>query len=142
MSKIFTKSDIEIEHFEESVSYLSYHGEQHVSKLYERLGELKSQGIYVVDVTLVSTHAANSSLSEVFNQYMIRLVRPKYEVELFVGKFTGYGYEFDYRKSETLGFFKTAEEAEEFKKEYLAKRNENAKYYININYRSLLDQEI
>lgn len=142
MSKIFTKSDIENEHFEESVSYLSYHGERRVSKLYERLEELKSQGIYVVDVTLVSTHTAIKSLSEVFNQYMIRLVRPKYEVELFVGKFNGYGYEFDYHKSETIGVFKTAKEAENFKREYLAKRNENAKYDVRINYHSLLDQEI
>lgn len=139
MSKFFTKSDIEIMHFEES---LSYHEEQRVSELYEYLKELKEQGIYIVDVTLISTHAAINSLSKVFNQYMIRIVRPKYEVELFVGKFNGYGYEFDYHKSETIGIFKTAEEAEKFKKEYLAKRNENAKYYININYRSLLNQEI
>ena len=81
MSKIFTKADIEIEHFEESVSY---HDDQKVSKLYERLEELKSQGIYVVDVTLVSTHAAISSLSKVFNQYMIRIVRPKYSVKVSI----------------------------------------------------------
>lgn len=37
MSKIFTKSDIEIEHFEESVSYLPYSDERLVSKLYEHL---------------------------------------------------------------------------------------------------------
>ena len=79
MTKIFTKADIEIEHFEEEVSYNSYSDDQHVSKLYERIEELKSQDIYVVDVTLVSTHTAIKSLSLVFNQYMIRLVRPKYE---------------------------------------------------------------
>lgn len=138
MSKIFTKSDIEIEHFEES---LSYHDEQ-VSKLYEYLEELKSKGIYVVDVTLVSTHAAHSSLSKVFNQYMIRIVRPKYEVELYIGQFNGYGYKFDYHKSESIGVFKTADEAENFKKEYLTEKNEDAKYDVRINYRSLLDQEI
>ncbi len=111
MSKIFTKADIEIEHFEESVSY---HDDQKVSKLYEYLEELKSQGIYVVDVTLVSTHTAIRSLCEVFNQYMIRLVRPKYEVELFVGAFNRYGYEFDYHKSKTIGVFETVEGAERF----------------------------
>ena len=121
---------------------MSYHDEQQVSKLYEHLEELKSQGIYIVDVTLVSTHTEISSLDKVFNQYMIRIVQPKYEVELFVGAFNGYGYEFNYHKSETIGVFKTAEEAEDFKKEYLTKRNENAKYYGHINYRSLLDQEI
>lgn len=139
MSKIFTKSDIEIMHFEES---LSYHEEQRVSELYEYLEELKEQGIYIVDVTLVSTHAAISSLSEVFNQYMIRIVRPKYEVELFVGEFNEYGYKFDYHKSETIGVFETAEDAENFKKEYLTEKNEDAKYDVRINYRSLLDQEI
>lgn len=138
MSKIFTKSDIEIEHFEES---LSYHDE-HVSKLYEYLEELKSKGIYVVDVTLVSTHAAHSSLSKVFNQYMIRIVRPKYEVELFVGQFNGYGYKFDYHKSESIGVFKTADEAEDCKKEYLAKNSHDGKYAVNVIRHSALELKL
>ena len=142
MSKIFTNADIESEHFEEEVSYLPYSENRHVSKLYEHLEKLKSQGIYVVDVTLVSTHTAISSLSEVFNQYMIRFVRPKYEVELFVGQFNGYGYNFDYRKSKSIGVFKTAEEAEAFKKEYLAKNNDEVRYKVNITPHSVLDEEI
>lgn len=139
MSKIFTKADIEIEHFEEPVSYLPYSDNRHVSKLYEYLEELKSQDIYVVDVALVSTHAKNSSLSEVFNQYMIRIVRPKYEVELFVGQFNRYGYEFDYHKSETIGVFKTADEAEALKKEYLAKNSHDGKYAVNVIRHSALE---
>lgn len=142
MSKIFTKSDIEIEHFEESVSYLPYSDNRHVSKLYEYLEKLKSQDIYVVDVTLVSTHAKTSSLSEVFNQYMIRILRPKYEVELFVGQFNGYGYTFDYHKSKSIGVFKTAEEAEDCKKEYLAKNSHNGKYAVNVIRHSALELQL
>ena len=142
MSKIFTKADIELEHFEEEVSYLPYSDNRRISKLYEHLEELKSQDIYVVDVTLVSTHAKISSLSEVFNQYMIRIVRPKYEVELFVGQFNGYGYNFDYHKSETIGVFKTSEEAEALKKEYLAKNSHDGRYVVNVIRHSALDEEI
>ena len=142
MSKIFTKSDIEIEHFEESVSYLPYSDDRLVSKLYEHLEKLKSQDIYVVDVTLVSTHAKTSSLSEVFNQYMIRIVRPKYEVELFVGQFNGYGYTFNYHKPKSIGVFKTAEEAEDCKKEYLAKNSHNGKYAVKVIRHSALELQL
>lgn len=139
MSKIFTKADIEFEHFGESVSR---NDNQHNSKLFKRLEELKSQDIYIVDVTLLSSHEEISSLGLVFNRYMIRLVRPKYEVELFVGQFNGYGYNFDYHKSETIGVFKTSEEAEALKKEYLAKNSHDGRYVVNVIRHSALDEEI
>lgn len=49
MTKIFTKADIEIETFTEKLG----HGEA-IKDLFAHLEDLKSQGIYVVDVTLVS----------------------------------------------------------------------------------------
>lgn len=53
---IFTKADIEIEKFYESTKKSA-----NISKLYEHLDELKSQDIYVVDVSLISTTEENSS---------------------------------------------------------------------------------
>lgn len=90
-------------------------------------------------MTLVSTHAKTSSLREVFTQYMIRIVRPKYKVELFVGMFNGYGYEFDYHKSKSIGVFKTADDC---KKEYLAKNSHNGKYAVNIIRHSALELQL
>lgn len=147
MTKIFTKADIEFEHFLEVLKPADGKDvtleETQVKELYAHLEDLKSQGIYVVDVTLVSTRSYDSYYSDrTHNQYMIRIVRPKYEVELHTGRFNGYGYQFDYRKPETLGFFKTEEEAENFRKEYLAAKNDDAKYKVYIEYRSPLDEEI
>lgn len=142
MTKIFTKADIEFEHFEEEVSYLPYSDNQQVSKLYEHLEELKSQDIYVVDVTLVSTHAKISSLSEVFNQYMIRFVRPKYEVKLSVDLYNSLTEEYEYYRSKDLGFFKTVEEVEEIKKEYISKNTHDVQYTVDVTLHSPLDQEL
>lgn len=142
MTKIFTKADIEIEHFEEEVSYNSYSDDQHVSKLYERIEELKSQDIYVVDVTLVSTHTAIKSLSLVFNQYMIRFVRPKYEVKLSVDLYNSLTEEYEYYRSKDLGFFKTVEEVEEIKKEYISKNTHDVQYTVDVTLHSPLDQEL
>lgn len=142
MTKIFTKADIEIEHFEEEVSYNSYSDDQHVSKLYERIEELKSQDIYVVDVTLVSTHTAIKSLSLVFNQYMIRFVRPKYEVSLEIEYYVMSSNDHYFSKSESIGFFKTTEEVEEIKKEYAAKNNDKVHYTVNVLLHSPLDEAL
>lgn len=139
MTKIFTKSDIEFEHFGESVSR---NDNQHNSKLFKRLEELKSQDIYVVDVTLVSTHAKISSLSEVFNQYMIRFVRPKYEVKLSVDLYNSLTEEYEYYRSKDLGFFKTVEEVEEIKKEYISKNTHDVQYTVDVTLHSPLDQEL
>lgn len=118
MTKIFTKSDIEFEHFGESVSR---NDNQHNSKLFKRLEELKSQEIYIVDVTLISSHEEISSLGLVFNQYMIRLVRPKYEVFVSSEHYVESTNDHYFSRSDSIGFFKTAEEVEEIKKEYAAK---------------------
>lgn len=139
MTKIFTKADIEFEHFGESVSR---NDNQHNSKLFKRLEELKSQDIYIVDVTLLSSHAKISSLSEVFNQYMIRFVRPKYEVKLSVDLYNSLTEEYEYYRSKDLGFFKTVEEVEEIKKEYISKNTHDVHYTVNVTLHSPLDQEL
>lgn len=139
MSKVFTKADIEFEHFEESVSY---HDDQKVSKLYERLEELKSQGIYVVDVTLVSTHAAISSLSKVFNQYMIRFVRPKYSVKVAISVYDYVTRENEFSESKIVGYFDSEDEAYKVQQSYIEDSNADVQYEAEIQYHSLLDEEI
>lgn len=139
MTKIFTKSDIEFEHFGESVSR---NDNQHNSKLFKRLEELKSQDIYIVDVTLLSSHEEISSLGLAFNRYMIRLVRPKYEVKLSVDLYNSLTEEYEYYRSKDLGFFKTVEEVEEIKKEYISKNTHDVQYTVDVTLHSPLDQEL
>lgn len=139
MTKIFTKADIEFEHFGESVSR---NDNQHNSKLFKRLEELKSQDIYIVDVTLLSSHEEISSLGLVFNRYMIRFVRPKYEVKLSVDLYNSLTEEYEYYRSKDLGFFKTVEEVEEIKKEYISKNTHDVQYTVDVTLHSPLDQEL
>lgn len=139
MTKIFTKSDIEFEHFGESVSR---NDNQHNSKLFERLEELKSQDIYIVDVTLLSSHEEISSLGLAFNRYMIRFVRPKYEVFISSEHYVESTNDHYFSRSDSIGFFKTAEEVEEIKKEYAAKNNDKVHYTVNVTLHSPLDQEL
>ena len=139
MTKIFTKADIEFEHFGESVSR---NDTQHNSKLFKRLEELKSQDIYIVDVTLLSSHEEISSLGLVFNRYMIRLVRPKYEVFVSSEHYVESTDDHYFSRSDSIGFFKTAEEVEEIKKEYAAKNNDKVHYTVNVTLHSPLDQEL
>ena len=139
MTKIFTKADIEFEHFGESVSR---NDNQHNSKLFKRLEELKSQDIYLVDVTLLSSHEEISSLGLVFNRYMIRLVRPKYEVFVSSEHYVESTDDHYFSRSDSIGFFKTAEEVEEIKKEYAAKNNDKVHYTVNVTLHSPLDQEL
>lgn len=106
---VFTKADIEIESFTESRK----RGES-IENLYVYLEELKSQGIYVVDVTPVSTRTYESSYCGpiTYHEYMIRLVRPKYEVTIDVKRYNEDRCEYEFVRTEPSKFFKTLEEAE------------------------------
>lgn len=139
MTKIFTKADIEFEHFGESVSR---NDNQHNSKLFKRLEELKSQDIYIVDVTLLSSHEEISSLGLIFNRYMIRLVRPKYEVFVSSEHYVESTDDHYFSRSDSIGFFKTVEEVEEIKKEYISKNTHDVQYTVDVTLHSPLDQEL
>lgn len=139
MTKIFTKADIEFEHFGESVSR---NDNQHNSKLFKRLEELKSQGIYIVDVTLISSHEEISSLGLAFNRYMIRFVRPKYEVFVSSENYVESTNDHYFSRSDSIGFFKTVEEVEEIKKEYISKNTHDVQYTVDVTLHSPLDQEL
>lgn len=147
MTKIFTKADIEFEHFLEVLKPAESKDvqleETQVKELYAHLEDLKSQGIYVVDVTLVSTRSYDAYYSDrTHNQYMIRLVRPKYEVKLLVELYNSLTEEYDYYRSKVLGFFKTAEEVEEIKKKYLDNDVHDVKYTVDVTLHSPLDEEL
>ena len=106
---VFTRADIEIETFTE----YRKHGES-VEDLYNHLKELKSQGIYVVDVTLVSTRTYESSYygTKVYYEYLIRVIRPKYEVTIDVKRYNEDRGDYEFVRTEPSKFFKTLEEAE------------------------------
>lgn len=147
MTKIFTKADIEFEHFLEVLKPADAKDvqleETQVKELYAHLEDLKSQGIYVVDVTLVSTRSYDSYYSDrTHNQYMIRFVRPKHEVKLLVELYNSLTEEYDYYRSKVLGFFKTAEEVEEIKKKYLDNDVHDVKYTVDVTLHSPLDDEL
>lgn len=126
---VFTKADIEIDTFTE----YRKHGES-IEDLYAYLEDLKSQGVYIVDVTLVSTRTYESSYygTKVYYEYMIRVVRPKYHVEVTINRRDERTFLYRFEKSESLGFFKSAEEAEAIRKEYLGKSIDGVRYYIDI----------
>ena len=126
---VFTKADIEIERFTECRK----HGES-IEDLYEHLKELKSQGAYVVDVTLVSIRTYESSYygTKVYYEYMIRVIRAKYHVELTTNHLDKSTYRYRFHKSESLGFFKFPEQVESIRKAYLSKSTKDVQYIVDI----------
>lgn len=136
---VFTRADIEFEHFNE---YLKpYEGQ--VTELYKHLEKLKSQGIYVLDVTLVSTRSYDSYSSDrTHNQYMIRFIRPKYHVELTVNHLDDRDHKYYFHRSESLGFFKTSEEAETIRKEYLSKNITDVQSIVDVKCFEPLNESI
>ena len=102
---VFTKADIEIDTFTE----YRKHGES-IEDLYAYLEELKSQGVYVVEVT--------------------------------VNRLDDRDYSFHFHRSESLGFFKSAEEVESIKKEYLAKSTTDVQFIVDIECFEPLNESI
>lgn len=136
---VFTKADIEIDTFTE----YRKHGES-IEDLYAYLEELKSRGVYVVDVTLVSTRTYESSYygTKVYYEYLIRVIRPKYQVEVTVNRLDDRDCSFHFHRSESLGFFKSAEEVESIKKEYLAKSTTDVQFIVDIECFEPLNESI
>lgn len=136
---IFTKADIEIETFHESTKKSAY-----VSKLYEYLDELKSQDIYVVDVSLVSTVLQESSYygDKIYNEYMIRLVKPKYEVSVETYSLNEHSGTFVWAGTKLVGYVKSNDEIKKIEQQYQAKNTNNTKFKVQTQYHSPLEQSI
>ena len=75
MTTIFTKADIESMYVTLEKAGSTFEG----NKLQSKLDILKARGYYVVDVALVSNHVGATFI---VNTYLIRYVKPKYEVKL------------------------------------------------------------
>lgn len=75
MTTIFTKADIESMYVTLEKAGSTFEG----NKLQSKLDILKARGYYVVDVALVSNHVGATFL---VNTYLIRYVKPKYEVRV------------------------------------------------------------
>lgn len=135
----FTKADIEIETFTESRK----RGES-IENLYAHLEELKSNGIYVVGVTPVSTRTYESSYCGpvTYHEYMIRLVRPKYEVYVTINLLDKNTCTYHFNKSKSLGFFKSAEEAEKVRDEYLAESTTEVQFIVDVKRLEPLNESI
>lgn len=131
--KLFTRKDIEIVKLEETIRH-----DDEPFDLYMCLNEFAAQGIHVIDVTLVSTY---SDQHKTHNHYMIRIVRPVYDVE--IRRYFKDSYQkWDLINTDIFGYFKSEDEAIEFKKEYLKKSNADVKFEADINLHSPLEQII
>lgn len=95
MSKVFTKKDIEFLSFNESFTDISK-----PRRLYEYLTELASQDIYVVDVTLLHTTKDNYLIH---NYYMIRIVRPVFDVEVKIYHYNDFTDHWYHYRTEVFG---------------------------------------
>lgn len=147
MTKIFTKADIEFEHFLEVLKPADGKDvaleETRVKELYAHLEDLKSQGIYVVDVTLVSTRSYNSYYSDrTHNQYMLRIVRPKYSVKVITSLYDYVTRENEFSESKIIGYFDSEDEAYKVQQSYIEDSTRDVQYDAEIQYHSPLDLEL
>lgn len=149
MTSIFTNADVEFEDFIESVEF-----HEPITKLQDHLKDLKAQGIHVLDVTLISTrrleigaydaityHRSESRYIEY--QYLIKIVRPKYEV-IEMSKINGaIASTMSNISYKSLGFFQTEEEAKTFASDYeTLNRDDECIRTIDVIRRSPLDQSV
>lgn len=134
MSKVFTKKDIEIITFNES-----FDNENEPYDIYEYLKELASQDIYVVDVTLLHTR---KDKYDTHNHYMIRILRPVYDVEVKTYHLNDFSKKWYYVETETFRYFTSEKQADEIKKEYLEKSNSDVKFEAKIRKYSPLNQSV
>lgn len=135
MHKLFTRKDIEILHFENIID----HDDDEPTNLYEYLEKLKSQDIYVVDVTLINSISGKIRTD---NHYMIRILRPVYDVEVRTYHLNDFSKKWYYVETETFGYFTSEKQADEIKKEYLEKSNSDVKFEAKIRKYSPLNQSV
>ena len=147
MTAIFTNADIEFEDFIESVQF-----DEPITELQDHLKDLKSQGIHVIDVTLISTRRFELGDYDTiiyyrdesrYIEYLIKIIRPKYEV-IEMSKINGaIASTMSNISYKSLGFFKTEEEAKEFASDYeTLNRDDECIRTIDVIRRSPLDQSV
>lgn len=73
---------------------------------------------------------------------MIRFVRPKYEVYVTINLLDKSTCTYRFNKSKSLGFFKSAEEAEKVRDEYLAESTTEVQFIADIKRLEPLNESI
>lgn len=149
MTSIFTNADVEFEDFIESVQF-----DEPITELQDHLKDLKSQGIHVIDVTLISTRRFElgdydtiiyyrDESRYIEYQYLIKIIRPKYEV-IEMSKINGaIASTMSNISYKSLGFFKTEEEAKTFASDYeTLNRDDECIHTIDVIRHSPLDQSV
>ena len=105
MTTIFTKADIESMYFTIEKSGSTFEG----NKLQSKLEVLKARGFYVVDVSLVSNHV---EATFIVNTYLIRYVKPKYEVRMESQNYDSETNDWTSTGSKSIGLYSSQEVAQ------------------------------
>lgn len=134
MSKVFTKKDIEVITFDES-----FDNESEPYYIYDYLKQLASQDIYVVDVTLLYT---KKDKYDAHNHYMIRIVRPVYDVEVKIYHYNDFTDHWYHYRTEVFGYYESEDEAREIEQEYSNKNKSDVKFETKIRLQSPLNKPL
>lgn len=105
MTTIFTKADIESMYFTIEKSGSTFEG----NKLQSKLDVLKARGFYVVDVSLVYSYVGSTFL---VNTYLIRFVKPKYEVRMESQNYDSETNDWTSTGSKSIGLYSSQEVAQ------------------------------
>lgn len=105
MTTIFTKADIESMYVTLEKAGSTFEG----NKLQSKLDILKARGYYVVDVALVSNHVGSTFL---VNTYLIRFVKPKYEVRMESQSYDSETNDWTSTGSKSIGLYSSQEVAQ------------------------------
>lgn len=102
---VFTKADLESMYITLEKSGSTFDDKQ----LQSKLDILKARGLYVVDVSLVFTHVGSTFN---VNIYLIRVVKPKYEVRVEVQNYNSETNDWTSIASNSVGFYSSQEVAQ------------------------------
>lgn len=106
MTTIFTKADIETMYFTiEKKTGSTFEG----NKLQSKLDVLKARGFYVVDVSLVFNYVGATFIA---NTYLIRYVKPKYEVRIETQNYDSETNNWTSTGSKSIGLYSSQEVAQ------------------------------
>lgn len=105
MTTIFTKADIESMYITLEKLGSTFEG----NKLQSKLDVLKARGFYVVDVSLVYNYVGSTFL---VNTYLIRFVKPKYEVRMESQNYDSETNDWTSTGSKPIGLYSSQEVAQ------------------------------
>ena len=102
---VFTKADIETMYFTIEKAGSTFEG----NRLQSKLDVLKARGFYVVDVSLVYNYVGSTFI---VNTYLIRFVKPKYEVRMESQNYDSETNDWTSTGSKSIGLYSSQEVAQ------------------------------